>query len=584
MTAAGVQNLEPAAYLPPPPSGSAADVKGAAADQKGFDPKSSSVTPAQISDFQSELARQSDDAQATNAADPPRPSPGKPGKKSDSRPEEKMLPAVTTVAATPANVADPQKPILPLTLALPNPAEPLKAGDSANADESAKPDQLAKTLEKSQQAVPQPVPAPDVLTAPGVQLAAVQQVVPALPAKQSEKGQPSGPGEPQTAGKQTPLKQALKSLQPSQPAEVTQKRTPAASLTASPTVAPNATSSVLLVNQIPAQELTTNTGDPSKTETAKTGTSPDGSRQGQPDSRARFTLPTAAPEPVAPSVQGTADSAAANPSPLAFAARLAAVTQRTGQSTGGTQPQPAVIPGSQTPQAAGAQTAAEIPARYSATAQILSNTAAGVKQDGPKKDGSAFLDQPARTDSRTDIRTDTVLPNIDSASPSAPASEPAPPQAAPVAHIMETPAVEPPKAPTGSAHDIRVQVPDNNGGSTQVRFVESGGEVRVSVRTADPTLAQNLRTHLNDLTQRLADGGMPAEIWKPGSSPASFQGAPQNGSQNGSQNDQQQPAQQDRRGSGGQGSAQPDREQQGRQQQRPAWVEEMETSLRGDQV
>jgi len=130
--------------------------------------------------------------------------------------------------------------------------------------------------------------------------------------------------------------------------------------------------------------------------------------------------------------------------------------------------------------------------------------------------------------------------------------------------------IEPPASPPASSHDIRVQVPDNKGGSTQVRFVESGGEVRVSVRTADEGLAQNLRTHLNDLTQKLSDGGTPAEIWKPASSAAS------------AQNDQQQQGQPDGRGSGGQGSG-GQGGQQDRQQKRPAWLEEMEASLHGEQ-
>jgi hypothetical protein len=112
-----------------------------------------------------------------------------------------------------------------------------------------------------------------------------------------------------------------------------------------------------------------------------------------------------------------------------------------------------------------------------------------------------------------------------------------------------------------------VRLPDNNGGSTQVRFVESGGEVRVSVRTADEGLAQNLRSHLNDLSQRLADGGIPAEIWKPGSDAAS------------SQNNQHQPDR-DGRGSNGQPSGGQDG-QPDRQQKRPAWLEEMEASLHG---
>jgi hypothetical protein len=89
------------------------------------------------------------------------------------------------------------------------------------------------------------------------------------------------------------------------------------------------------------------------------------------------------------------------------------------------------------------------------------------------------------------------------------------------------------------------------------------------VRTADDGLAQNLRTHLNDLTQRLSDGGMPAEMWKPVSNAAS------------SQNEQHQPSQ-DGRGSGGQGSG-GQGGQQDRQQKRPAWLDEMEASLYGEQ-
>jgi hypothetical protein len=162
-----------------------------------------------------------------------------------------------------------------------------------------------------------------------------------------------------------------------------------------------------------------------------------------------------------------------------------------------------------------------------------------------------------------------VLPQFETVSPAAASSgSAAPPQTAPAARAESV--IEPPAAPPTSPHDIRVRVPDNNGGSTQVRFVETGGEVRVSVRTADEGLAQNLRTHLNDLTQRLSDGGMPAEIWKPAFSAGS------------SQNDFQQPSQQDGRGSGGQGSG-GQNGQQDRQQKRPAWLDEMEASLHGEQ-
>jgi hypothetical protein len=189
---------------------------------------------------------------------------------------------------------------------------------------------------------------------------------------------------------------------------------------------------------------------------------------------------------------------------------------------------------------------------------------AGNKEGGSKKDPGAVFDQ-LRGDARSDIRTDTVMPQTGTAGQPAPSSTPSSaPEAPPAPAAQLEHVIEPPAAPPTSNHDIRVRVPDNNGGSTQVRFIESGGEVRVSVRTADEGLAQNLRTHLNDLTQRLSDGGMPAEIWKPASNGAS------------SQNDQHQ-SNQDARGSGGQGSG--GQGQQDRQQRRPAWLEEMEASL-----
>jgi len=166
-----------------------------------------------------------------------------------------------------------------------------------------------------------------------------------------------------------------------------------------------------------------------------------------------------------------------------------------------------------------------------------------------------------------------VAPRIENAREATPSwGSSTPQQAAPTARTERI--IEPPAAPPTSAHDIRVRVPDNNGGSTQVRFVESGGEVRVSVRTADEGLAQNLRTHLNDLTQRLADGGMPAEFWKPASQTASPE-------DNRSQPDHSQ-ANRDGRGSGGQHAGQ-DAQQDGGQE-RPAWLEEMEASLHGSEL
>ena len=119
--------------------------------------------------------------------------------------------------------------------------------------------------------------------------------------------------------------------------------------------------------------------------------------------------------------------------------------------------------------------------RYAAAAQILPS--AGADISGPKRDVAAFTARSAwaesgveiRADVRTDIRTDIVTPRVEPLSPLTPASTPALPQpAAPPAHIqriVDVSAPEPVAESRTSAHDIRVRVPDNNGGSTQVRFV-----------------------------------------------------------------------------------------------------------------
>jgi hypothetical protein len=45
-----------------------------------------------------------------------------------------------------------------------------------------------------------------------------------------------------------------------------------------------------------------------------------------------------------------------------------------------------------------------------------------------------------------------------------------------------------------------------------LRFIERGGEIHVSVRTSDPGLAQDLRGGLSDLTGRLEHAGIRTEI------------------------------------------------------------------------
>src|ERR1035438_2541218 len=72
---------------------------------------------------------------------------------------------------------------------------------------------------------------------------------------------------------------------------------------------------------------------------------------------------------------------------------------------------------------------------------------------------------------------------------------------------------EPSAAQRSSSRDIMVRIPDATDRGTNVRFVERGTEVHVSVRTGDVELAQMLRGGLSELTGDLQRSGIRAEVW-----------------------------------------------------------------------
>jgi len=523
MTAAGVQHIDSGAYVPAPPSTSASDARGAgAAGKQPTDPQSA-ATSGEPSDFHSELVSQQSGGQQTapaGQAGSGKPGAGKSGKKRDALPDN-----ATASAVAPVQVADPQKQVLPLVLTLPQTNEPVKSDEQGQTHESQDPAQAASdalsSVARGTQLTPLP-PTPALKPFPKL--------------RQSVQGADGEPNKP-TASNATPAA----GIDPGTDSGKVQ-------------VVPLPPLS-FGIQDVPVRQEGKRSEDSAPQDPATTSVKAGASTNSRPVSLADLKLPTTAAEPAATQVQASVDSAPSSPSALAFAARFAAASQKTVEPVAA-NPSLAV---------AGSQPAAQIPVRYAATAQIIQNAAVGTEQDGPKKDPGDSDERFARPDARNDI----VLPRFEAVSEPAPNSASAAPQPA-VPTARPESIIEPPASPPASSHDIRVQVPDNKGGSTQVRFVESGGEVRVSVRTADEGLAQNLRTHLNDLTQKLSDGGTPAEIWKPASSAAS------------AQNDQQQQGQPDGRGSGGQGSG-GQGGQQDRQQKRPAWLEEMEASLHGEQ-
>ena len=537
MTAAGVQPNDSAAYLPPPPSNSTPDAKGSNAAGKPTADAAGAGAQDGPSDFHRELKAQQSGSQPAETKSSAKADSGKSGKKRNV-PAEDDSPSVVT----PVQAAEPQKAILPFALALVQPQELAPQQENGKPDPNATLDEKATTDEIAQGSASQPGQGllPSLTDIAQTEIAQLPALEPAPVVKQSLKGRQS------VQPSATPNQAAASN---STPAAVTD---PGKTLVLPFMPAPMA------ANNIPMRPEGKKSDDAAQDQavtSAKPGTS-----DAQPASLADLKLAAVPAEPIASAVQGSTNSAPSGPSALAFAARISAA--QTKADVAAAAPPQTPVP---SPAVSGSQTSVEIPMRYAATAQIIQSAALGTHQDGPKKD-EAFLDRPARAEARAD----TMLPQFETVSqPSASSGSAAPQQTAPTAPTESV--IEPPAAPPTSSHDIRVRVPDNNGGSTQLRFLESGGEVRVSVRTADEGLAQNLRTHLNDLTQRLSDGGMPAEMWKPVSTPTSS-----------SQSDSHQPNHQDGRGSGGQGSG-GHGGQQDRQQKRPAWLDEMEASLKGEQ-
>lgn len=136
--------------------------------------------------------------------------------------------------------------------------------------------------------------------------------------------------------------------------------------------------------------------------------------------------------------------------------------------------------------------------------------------------------------------------------------------ATPAAERMQ-PLLEGPAPLTGSPHSITVRVPGADlSTGIDLRFVERGGDIHLSVRTPSADLAQELRGGLNDLTGRLAHAGIRAEI----TSPAPSQSSSADSSPGQSKN-QSEP---DRRGFGGNSGDSQNQQQEPRGSNRSRWM------------
>jgi hypothetical protein len=246
-----------------------------------------------------------------------------------------------------------------------------------------------------------------------------------------------------------------------------------------------------------------------------------------------------------------------NAGALAFAARLTPAAESQPPASDLTRPAEPQ-PGSQTP----LQTAAPVTAKQISTgADIPSDARSG--EGGGQSERETASDLFAKPDAvlpqiHTAVADQTAIPANNHASASQLSA------AAQMDQIIDPPAVAP-----KTNNDITVRIPDSTGQETAVRFVERAGEVHVSVRTGDAEMAQTLRGGLNDLVNRLDNGGIRTEVWQPGSgSNAAF-----------SQNDSHQSFTDPDGSNGRQYPSGSNSEQESKQQNKPRWVEELEGSI-----
>jgi hypothetical protein len=106
-----------------------------------------------------------------------------------------------------------------------------------------------------------------------------------------------------------------------------------------------------------------------------------------------------------------------------------------------------------------------------------------------------------------------------------------------------------------------------------VRVVQQGSEVRVSVHSGDASLNSGLRQGLSELQSRLEENGYRSEMWRPGF-PRARRAAPSaQASTNHSRGGDGQPQQG--------GSQQESGRRNPESSNQPRWVEELESSLDG---
>jgi hypothetical protein len=134
------------------------------------------------------------------------------------------------------------------------------------------------------------------------------------------------------------------------------------------------------------------------------------------------------------------------------------------------------------------------------------------------------------------------------------------------ADVDQTPAAG---ASATAVRDVQLQVVGSDNQRVDVRVMDRGGELRVSVRADDPSLVRSLQDNVADLSTRLDQAHFQSEVWTPRTQAiGQTDSANTNGRtfSNGGETF----------GRDGQGQ-----QQNGRQQQQPSWVDDFEESPAG---
>ena len=91
----------------------------------------------------------------------------------------------------------------------------------------------------------------------------------------------------------------------------------------------------------------------------------------------------------------------------------------------------------------------------------------------------------------------------------------APEQSRNVQALMQPVVVENQNAATGAAKEVAIRLQNESGETINVKLVDQGGQVQVTVRSSDPSAAASLREDLSSLTSSLEKVGWKSEVSLP---------------------------------------------------------------------